>query len=42
LWEILNNKETGNKRFAHLSVDDRTAVREILAGTLKDLPGYWK
>jgi hypothetical protein len=41
LWEILSGKET-SKEFAHLSSDDRTAIREILAGTLKDLPDYWK
>jgi hypothetical protein len=41
LWEILTGKET-SKDFAHLSVEDRQAIREILGQTLKDLPGDWK
>jgi hypothetical protein len=41
LWEVLSGKDT-SKDFAHLSSDDRTAIREILAGTMKDLPDYWK
>lgn len=41
LWEILSGKDAG-KEFAHLPVEDRKAIREILAGTLKDLPENWK
>jgi hypothetical protein len=40
LWDILMEKETG-RDFAHLSADDRKAIRKILAATIKDLPGYW-
>ncbi len=41
LWDILTGKET-SKDFDGLSADDRRAIREILAATLKDLPPFWK
>jgi len=41
MWEILNAKEP-DLDFAHLSTDDRKAIREILVATVKDLPAYWK
>jgi hypothetical protein len=40
LWEILNADDTG-KDFATLSRADRTAIREILLATKKNLPAYW-
>lgn len=40
MWEVLSGKEQSEK-FAYLSADDRVAIREILRGTLPDLPGYW-
>jgi hypothetical protein len=41
LWDILTEKDTGPE-FKHLSTDDRNAIREIIAGTVKGLPAYWK
>jgi hypothetical protein len=41
LLEILSGKET-SKDYASLSPADRTAIKEILAATLKDLPEPWK
>jgi hypothetical protein len=41
LGEVLSGKDTGPE-FAHLSSADRKNVREILAATLKDLPGSWR
>jgi hypothetical protein len=41
LHEVLTGKDT-TKRFAHLSTEDRTAIREILLETLPDLPDYWR
>jgi hypothetical protein len=41
LWDVLTGKETG-KDYAHLSADDRQAIKEILIATKPGLPGYWK
>jgi hypothetical protein len=41
LLEVLSGRET-RKEFAHLSNEDRKAIREILAATVPDLPGEWK
>ena len=41
LFEILSGKDT-SKEFAHLSAEDRKAIREILRDTISDLPGVWK
>jgi hypothetical protein len=41
LWQILSGKENG-KEFAHLSVDDRRAILEILMDTKPTLPAYWR
>src|SRR5262245_33985062 len=41
LHEVLTGKDQG-KDFAGLSVDDRTAIREILLDTKPGLPEYWK
>jgi hypothetical protein len=41
LWDVLTGKVTG-KEYAHLSVADRQAIREILIDTRVGLPGYWK
>jgi len=40
LWEVLSGKDR-SKEFAHLSDDDRRAVREILRETKKGLPEYF-
>jgi hypothetical protein len=34
--------ESGAKEFAHLTANDRDAIRDILADTLPDKPSYWK
>lgn len=34
-------RQEGGERFAHLSADDRTAIREILAATKPGSPGAW-
>ena len=40
LWEVLTGQDkTGD--FAHLSSEDRTAIREILRTTKRGLPEYW-
>jgi hypothetical protein len=41
LWDIVNGKDA-NKDFAHLSADDRQAIREILIDTKPNLPNYWR
>lgn len=40
LWDVLSGADQG-KSFAHLSAEDRTAIREILIATKAGLPGYW-
>src|SRR5262245_7625924 len=39
-WDVLSGADTGPD-FAHLSADDRRAVREILSDTKPGLPAYW-
>lgn len=41
LWEVLSGKDQSAK-FAHLSATDRKSITEILEGTKKNLPEYWK
>lgn len=41
LWDILSGKDQ-NKKYAHLSVEDRRAILEILIETKPGLPDYWK
>jgi hypothetical protein len=41
LWEVLTGSDT-SKDFAHLTPEDRTAIREILRDTKPGLPAYWK
>lgn len=41
LWDVLSDKVEPEK-FAHLSNDDRQAIREILRDTKAGLPAYWK
>jgi hypothetical protein len=41
LWDVLSGKEQ-DKKFAFLSTEDRTAVREILKETKQNLPDYWR
>lgn len=41
LWEVLTGKNQ-SKEYAHLSVEDRRAILEILIETRKGLPKYWK
>jgi len=41
LWEILSG-EDDSKEFAHLSPEDRQAIREIIRDTKPNLPEYWK
>ena len=38
---MLTGKDTG-KDFAHLSADDRRAIREILVETKPGLRDFWK
>ncbi len=40
LWDVLNGKDT-SAEFAHLTTDDRQAIREILLATKNNLPSYW-
>jgi hypothetical protein len=40
LWDVLSGKDT-SAEFAHLSADDRKAIRDILLETKKGLPDYW-
>lgn len=41
LWDVLSGTDQ-SKPFAHLSAEDRTAIREILLATKTGLPEYWK
>jgi hypothetical protein len=41
LWDILNGKDS-SKEFAHLSPEDRDAIRQILLDTKPNLPKYWR
>jgi hypothetical protein len=41
LWDVLTEKDKSDT-FKHLSVDDRRAIREILAATKEGLPEYWR
>lgn len=41
VWEVLVGRDCG-KDFAHLTANDRQAVREILLATKAGLPDYWK
>jgi hypothetical protein len=41
LYGVLTGAE-GQKEFGHLTTEDRQAIREILADTLPDKPGYWE
>lgn len=40
LWEVLTGQDK-SEDFAHLSSDDRSAIREILRDTKLGLPDYW-
>jgi hypothetical protein len=42
LWEVLGGQESGNKTYAHLTPDDRTAIMEILQETHPDLRSAWE
>jgi hypothetical protein len=41
LWEILTGKDT-SPAFENIPTETRQAIREILSGTKKGLPAYWK
>jgi hypothetical protein len=41
LHEVLTGEDQ-SKTFAHLSAEDRQAIREILLDTVDDLPDYWR
>ena len=41
MWDILSGKDT-SEDFAHLTSEDRTAIREILRSTKSNLPEYWQ
>lgn len=41
LWQVVSGQDQ-RKEFAHLSVADREAIREILVATKQGLPDYWK
>lgn len=41
LWSILQGTDQ-SPEFAHLSPEDRTAIREILIATKPNLPAYWR
>lgn len=41
LWEVLTGHDR-SKEFAHISMEDRRTILEILLETKKDLPTYWK
>jgi hypothetical protein len=41
LWDVLSGKDL-SKPFAHLSEQDRRAIREILVATKPNLPAYWR
>ena len=40
LWDVLTHKNT-ERKFAQLSREDRTAIREIVRDTKQGLPEYW-
>jgi len=40
LWEVLIGQDKSDA-FAHLSSEDRSAIREILRDTKPGLPDYW-
>lgn len=41
VWDVLQGKDQ-SPEFAHLSADDRRAIREILCTTKPNLPEYWQ
>jgi hypothetical protein len=41
LWTVVSGEDT-SETFAHLSQEDRLAIREILRDTKLGLPAYWK
>lgn len=41
IWNVLSGKDT-SKAFAHLSGEDRKAIREILLATKPNLPSAWR
>lgn len=41
LWEVLQGRDD-SETFAHLTPDDRQAIREIIRDTMHDLPAYWR
>ncbi|MBL8850767.1 MAG: hypothetical protein JNG89_13890 [Planctomycetaceae bacterium] len=41
LWSVLAGEDTAEK-FAHLSENDRQAIREILQDTKPGIPAYWE
>lgn len=41
LWEVLSDNED-SERFAHLSLEDKRAIVEIIRQTKDGLPEYWK
>lgn len=40
MWEVLSGADQ-SREFAHLSAEDRIAIRDILIATKPDLPDYW-
>lgn len=40
LWDVLSGSDR-NREFAHLSDEDRKAIREIIRDTKQGLPDYW-
>ena len=41
MWKVLSGEDT-SEDFAHLTTDDRQAIREILRSTKSYLPEYWQ
>ena len=41
LWKVLSGEET-DARYAHLDVETRKAILEIVLETKPSLPEYWK
>jgi hypothetical protein len=41
IWEVVSEQDK-SEAFAHLSSDDRRAIREIVQATVKDLPSEWR
>ena len=41
LWDVVSGKDT-SKDFAHLTADDRKAIREIVRSTKSNVPDYWQ